>query len=117
MILSFDEALLLFQKWQHESMLLRIKFSTASLVFDATGIVREYSRSSVDLGGDSWRFTALLEGASMSFSDPREIPVASVRQSESDKYELGVALQLSSGERLLLMELKDPHSAATGDEI
>jgi hypothetical protein len=47
-----------------------------------------------------------LTGAEFSFSDPREIPVASVRESESARYEFGIAIDLPTGDRLSLLELK-----------
>ena len=52
-----------------------------------------------------------------SFSDPREIPVASVRESETAQYEFGIALQLPNGDQLVIMELKaSSQPASESDE-
>ena len=107
MIASPDDARLLFRKWKEHRSPLRVKLRSSTLIFDATGIVTDFSPRALEIGGDSWKFTIPLAGAGFSFSDPREIAVASVRQSEASKYEFGLGLDLPNGDRLALMELKD----------
>jgi hypothetical protein len=106
MVASLDDARLLFQKWKEHLSPVRVKLRSSSLIFDATGIVTDFSPGTLEIGGDSWKFTIPLDGADFSFSDPREIPIASVRESEAAQYEFGLALDLPSGDRLALMELK-----------
>ena len=106
MIASQDEARLLFAKLQEESLPLRIKLLSSTLIFDGIGVVLAFSPESVRLGGDSWQFTVPLGDGGVSFSDPREIPMESVRASEAAQYELGLSLDLPNGDRLALMELK-----------
>jgi hypothetical protein len=106
MIASPEDARLLFSKWQQESALLRIKLLSASLIFEALGTVSSFSAVALELRGEAWQFTIPLEGVSISFSDPREIPAEGVREVEAAKYEFGLALDLPNGDRLALMELK-----------
>jgi len=106
MIASPDEARLMFAKWQEESLPLRIKLLSATLIFDGIGVVLDHSPGAIRLGGESWQFTVPLGDVNISFSDPREIEVASVRASEAAQYELGLSLALPNGDRLALMELK-----------
>jgi hypothetical protein len=106
MIASPEDARLLFSKWFEDQARLRIKLLSSSLVFEAVGAVQSFSESALELRGDSWQFTIPLEGVDIAFSDPREIPLASVRKSETARYEFGLALNLPNGDRLALMELK-----------
>ena len=107
---SPEEARLLFNKWQDESLPLRIKLMSAALIFEAFGRVASASSTVLELRGDSWQLTIPLEGVSAAFSDPREISVPSVRAMESAKYEYGLALEFPNGDRLALMEMKVPET-------
>jgi hypothetical protein len=78
------------------------------LIFDGVGAVTDFTPAQVQVGGDAWSFTIPLAEAGYSFSDPREIPVASVREAEAARYEFGLAINLAGGDRLVLMELKAP---------
>ncbi len=115
MIASPEDARLLFSKWQDEQPPLRIKLLSSSLIFEAVGTVRSFSAAVLELRGDSWQFTIPLEGVDVAFSDPREIPLASVRESEAARYEFGLALNLPNGDRLALMELKVANLEAEAD--
>lgn len=106
MIASPEDARLLFDRWKEDARPLKVRLWASSLFFDAVGAVIDFGPASLELGGDSWKFTIPLAAASFSFSDPREIPVASVRQSETAQYEFGIALELPNGDRLIIMELK-----------
>ena len=106
MIASPEDAGLLFDRWREDARPLKIRLWSSSLFFDAVGTVTAFNSESVELGGDSWKFTVPLGSVSFSFSDPREIPVASVRQSETAQYEFGIVLELPNGDRLIIMELK-----------
>jgi hypothetical protein len=68
------------------------------------------------LNGPAWQFTIPLTGAEFTFSDPREIPIAAVRNVETSRYEFGLALGLPSGDRLVLMEIKQAPKEAEDDE-
>jgi hypothetical protein len=116
MIASPEDARLLFSKWQEEQPPLRIKLLSSSLIFEAVGTVRSFSPAALELRGDSWQFTIPLVDVKVSFSDPREIPLASVRESETARYEFGLALDLPNGNRLALMELKAAKLEAEADE-
>ena len=105
MIVSADEARLIFGRWQDESAPVRVKLSNDSFVFDGVGVA-EVTQDTLEFSGLSWRFLFPLAGAEFSFSDPREIPIASVRAAESAQYELGVVVSLASGDRLTLLEMK-----------
>jgi len=106
MIASPEDARLLFSKWQQEGPLLRVKLLSSTLIFEAHGTVSSFSAVALELRGEAWQFTIPLAGVNISFSDPREIPVAGVRDLEAAKYEFGLALDLPNGDRLALMELK-----------
>jgi len=106
MIASPEDARLFFDRWKEEASQLKVRMWASSLLFDAVGTVADFTSESLDLAGDAWTFTIPLEGVSFSFSDPREIPVASVRESETVRYEFGIALQLPNGDQLVIMELK-----------
>lgn len=114
MIATPDDARLFFDRWKEAAPPLKVRLWTSSLFFDAVGTVTDFTSENVELGGDSWKFTIPLEGVNFSFSDPREIPVASVRESESAQYEFGIALQLPNGDQLVIMELKSS-SLPAGD--
>ena len=102
MIASTDDASLLFARWKEEGPTLR----TGSVIFQGAGTVLDHQRGSLQLGGPAWQLTVPLEGASFTFSDPREIPNATVRSAESARYEFGLGIDLANGDRLALMELK-----------
>ena len=105
MIVSSEEARLLFRRWKEESTPVRVKLFNGSLMFDGVGVT-ELTPNTLELSGPSWRFIAPLVGAEFSFSDPREIPITSVREAESAQYEFGVAVTLANGDRLTLLEMK-----------
>ncbi len=81
-------------------------------MFEGKGILTHVSADSVMLGSDEWQFTVPLEGASYVFSDPREIPVASIREKELARYEFGIAVLLSSGDKLVLVQFKEESEEA-----
>ncbi len=117
MIASPEDALLLFDRWREDARPLKVRLWASSLFFDAVGAVTDFSPERLELGGDSWKFTIPLTGANFSFSDPREIAVTSVRESEMAQYELGIALELPNGDRLIIMELKaSPQPAPEPEE-
>ena len=103
---TFEDAHLLFDRWQKESRTLRVKLLTNRLVFEATGTVVEHSIAALQLNGPAWTFTVPIEGSEFQFSDPREIPIAAVRDAETAKYEFGLAMALPTGDRLVLLEIK-----------
>ena len=94
MIVSSEDARLLFSRWKDESTPVRMRLSNGSMMFDGVGVT-ELKRDILELSGPSWRFIVPLAGAEFSFSDPREIPIASVRAAESAQYELGVVVSLA----------------------
>ena len=54
--------------------------------------------------------------ASASKGRTPDIPIASVREAESERYELGLAVILPTGGRIMLMELKQAaHSPPNSD--
>ncbi len=106
MNLTHDDAHLLFRRWRDHTTPVEIKLLSPALIFDATGIITDSAFDSLGLRGDSWRLTIPLSDAEFSFSDPREIAVASVREAETARYEFGVAVHLPSGDLLSLLELK-----------
>jgi hypothetical protein len=116
MIASPEDARLLFSKWQEEQPPLRIKLLSSSLMFEAVGTVRSFSPATLELRGDTWQFTIPLDGVGITFSDPREIPLASVRETETARYEFGLALDLPNGDRLALMELKASIASSREEE-
>jgi hypothetical protein len=116
-IASEDDARLLFGRWKEDAPPLRVKLISNSLVFEATGTVGDFTHGTLQLNGPAWQFTVPLTGAEFTFSDPREIPVAAVRNLETSRYEFGLALGLPSGDRLVLMEIKqEPKEANEDDE-
>jgi hypothetical protein len=116
MIASPEDARLFFDRWKEDRPPLKVRMWASSLLFDAVGTVGDFTSETLELRGDSWKFTIPLEGVSFSFSDPREIPVASVRDSESAQYEFGIALQLPNGDQLTIMELKESSQPAGESE-
>ena len=106
MIASPDDARLLFRKWQQDAPRLHIKLRSGALLFDAVGTVMKCTSEALQLGGDSWQFTIPLYGAEFTFSDPREVAIAGVRQSEAAQYEFGLGLKLPGGDELVLLEMK-----------
>ena len=106
MIATPEDARLFFDRWKEERPSLKVRLWVSALIFDAIGTVADFTSQTLELGGDSWKFTIPLEGVSFSFSDPREIPLPSVRESETAQYEFGIALQLPNGDQLVIMELK-----------
>jgi len=113
---TFEDAHLLFDRWQQEVSALRVKLWSQSMVFEATGIVGEFTHAALQLNGPDWQLTLPLEGSKYTFSDPREIPIAAVREIETAKYEYGLAIELPSGDRLVLMELKRPAAEPVEEE-
>jgi hypothetical protein len=108
MITTFEDATLLFGRWKEEAPTLRVKLMSNSLIFEAAGTLTDFTIQALQLSGPAWQFTIPLAGAQYTFSDPREIAVQSVRETESAKYEFGLALELPNGDRLVLLELKKP---------
>jgi hypothetical protein len=108
MITSPEDAGLLFDRWRQDERLLRVQLRSSSLFFEALGMMGDFNPLALELTGDAWKFTIPLDGAQFTFSDPREIAIASVREAESAQYELGVSVELPNGDRLVIMELKGP---------
>ncbi len=106
MITTFQDAHLLFARWKDDATLLRVKLWSPSLVFEAAGSVGEFTHSALQLNGPEWRFRVPIESANDNCSDPREIPIQSIRDIETAKYEFGLAIELTTGDRLVLMEVK-----------
>ena len=101
MITTFEDARLLFGRWKEDAPTLRVKLVSNGLIFEATGTLIDYTIQALQLAGSRWQFTIPLAGAQYIFV------VASVRATETAKYEMGLALELPSGDRLVLLELKD----------
>jgi hypothetical protein len=114
MITSPEDASLLFDRWRQDTRALKVQLRSSSLFFDGVGTVSDFNLGTLDLAGDSWKFTIPLTGANYSFSDPREIGSASVREAESAQYEFGISLDLPNGDRLVIMELKVPPQTHQG---
>jgi hypothetical protein len=114
MIASPEDARLFFDRWKENAPPLKVRLWASSLFFDAVGTVTDFTHENLEVGGDSWKFTIPLAGVNFSFSDPREIPVASVRELETAQYEFGIALDLPNGDRVIMMELKA--SSPSADE-
>ena len=110
-----DDAYLIFDGWKDRESYLRIQLRSSSLMFEGRGVITHLSRDTMELGGESWRFTVPLFDSTFVFSDPREIPVASVREAETARYEFGLAVQLSTGDRLVLVEYKEIGQKAGDD--
>jgi hypothetical protein len=116
MITSPEDASLLFDRWRQDARALKIQLRSSALFFDAVATVSDFNPRTLDLGGDSWKLTIPLTGAEYSFSDPREVGVASVREAESAQYEFGISLDLPNGDRLVIMELKAPPPTHPGQD-
>jgi len=116
MVTSPEDARLLFKRWSEDSSPLRIKLRSAAVIFEGVGLVESFTSGVLNLGGNSWPLVVPLDGASFTFSDPREAPVASVREAESARYEFGLALNLANGDRLALMELKTADAEPASEE-
>jgi hypothetical protein len=114
MITSSEDASLLFDRWRQDARALKVQLRSSSLFFDAVAAVSDFNPRTLDLGGDSWKLTIPLTGAQYSFSDPREVGTASVREAESAQYEFGISVDLPNGDRLVIMELKAPPQAHQG---
>lgn len=106
MIASTDDARLLFARWKEEAPALRATLRSATLIFEGTGTVVDHQPGAVQLGGPAWQLTIPLEGATFTFSDPREIPNAAIRDRETARYEFGLGVDFPNGDRLALLELK-----------
>src|SRR3954466_8746032 len=106
MIATPEDARLFFDRWKEDRPPLKVRMWASSLFFDALGTLSDFTSETIELSGPSWKFTIPLEGVNFSFSDPREIPLASVRESETAQYEFGINLQLPNGDQLVIMELK-----------
>ena len=116
MIATPEDARLMFDKWREESLPVRVRLHSGTLIFHGTGTITDFSPGSLQMGGDSWQFTVPLTGAEFSFSDPREIAIATIRDLESSKYELGLSVTLPSGDQIVLLELKgEPESGELED--
>jgi hypothetical protein len=111
-----DDAHLIFDGWKDRQTPLRIQLRSSSLIFEGKGTVVHSALDALALGGDTWRFTVPLQDAAFVFSDPREIPVASVREAELAQYEFGLAILLASGDRLVLVAFKDEDADSTESE-
>ncbi|HEX5432381.1 MAG TPA: hypothetical protein VFW83_10470 [Bryobacteraceae bacterium] len=105
-IATADDARLLFSKWTEAEASLRIKLFSSWLMLDAVGVITAFNPTSVQCSGESWNMTIPVAGAEYSFSDPRESPVASVRESEASRYEFGLSIDLPNQDRLVILELK-----------
>ena len=105
MLATSDDARLIFSKWRESAPPIQVKLRSSTLIFDGVGTVADFSAGALQLAGEAWQFSIPLAGVTYAFSDPREIAVASVRESEAEKYEFGLTLRLPNGDDLVLMEL------------
>ena len=115
MITSADDARLLFTRWLNDEAPLRIRLRSPALILEGVGSVQSFDSTMLSIGGEGWQVTVPLGGASYTFSDPREATLASVRAAETARYEFGLALDLASGDRLALMEMKVAHPEPASD--
>ena len=116
MTTSSEDARLLFARWLEEGAALRIRMRSTALIFEGVGAVQSVDANVLNLGRDGWQLVVPLNGASYSFSDPREAPAGSIRDAENSRYEMGLALDLSTGDRLALMELKEQEGEPASEE-
>ena len=116
MIATYEDAHLLFARWKEDASILRVKLISNSLVLEARGTVAEYTHASLQLGSPDWQLTIPTEGAKFTFSDPREIPIESIREAETAKYEFGLAAELPSGDRIVLLETKSGGVSITSQD-
>lgn len=110
---TFQDAHLFFTRWKDDTTPLRVKLWTPTVIFEATAYLGEFTHAALQLNGPDWQLTLPIEGSNFTFSDPREIPIHSIRNIESARYEFGLAIELPTHDRLVLMELK--HSGETTD--
>src|SRR5262245_23733086 len=103
---SGEEARLLFGRWREASTAIRLQLFRSRVVFDGIGAVQVFNGTALEFGGDTWQITVPLSDAVFAFSDPHEITVASVREAEVARYEMGLSISLPSGDRVVLMELR-----------
>jgi hypothetical protein len=104
---SKDEAFLFLKKWRDNSPLLRIISHSSAGMLNAIGTLSGLEDNGFEVSGNAWDLTVLIEGAAFSFGTPEEAP-ASVRATSLEKYESLIEVRFASGERLALMELKEP---------
>jgi hypothetical protein len=116
MLTSAEDAHLLFTRWVEDSAPLRIRMRSAALIFEGVGVAQSFDASVLNLGGETWQVVVPLTGASFTFSDPREAPAGSIRDAEAARYEFGLAVDLASGDRLALIEIKVPDAATAAEE-
>lgn len=108
MVTSPEDARLLFTRWIEDSSPLRIRLRSSALIFEGVGVAQSFDSSVLNLGGETWQVVVPMAGAAYTFSDPREAPEGSVRDAEASRYEFGLAMDLASGDRLALIEIKVP---------
>jgi hypothetical protein len=116
MVTSAEDARLLFTRWIEDGSPLRIRLRNAALIFEGAGVLQNVNSNVLNLGGDTWQLVIPLSGASFTFSDPREAPSGSVRETESARYEFGLAVDLANGDRLALMEMKIADAEPAAEE-
>jgi len=116
MITSPEDASLLFDRWRQDARAVKVQLRSSALFFDGIARINDFNLATLELGGDSWKFTVPLAGANYSFSDPREIGMASVREAESAQYEFGISVDLPNGDRLVIIELRAPPKTYQGPD-
>jgi len=116
MVTSPEDARLLFTRWIEDAAPLRIRLRSAALIFEGVGVAQSFDSNVLNLGGETWQVVLPLSGASFTFSDPREAPAGSVREAEASRYEFGLAMDLASGDRLALIEIKVPDTEPASEE-
>jgi hypothetical protein len=116
MVTSPDDARLLFIRWIEDGSPLRIRLRSPALIFEGVGFAQSFDSQVLNLGGETWHLVVPLAGASFAFSDPREAPTASIREVEASRYEFGLALDLSNGDRLVLIEMKQADVEPASEE-
>jgi hypothetical protein len=116
MVTSAEDARLLFTRWIEDSAPLRIRLRSAALIFEGVGVAQSLDSSVLNLGGETWQVVVPLAGAGFTFSDPREAPAGSVRDGEESRYEFGLAIDLASGDRLAVIQIKVPDTEPASEE-
>src|SRR5690242_18561965 len=106
MIASASDAQLLLGRLKDSSHAVQIKLTGSEGMFEAIGTVEDYTLTTLRLAGVAWQFTVPLDGATYVFSDPHEVPIESVRESEVARYEQGLSVELADGSQLTILELK-----------
>lgn len=104
---SRAEAFLFLKKWKDNAALLRIMLRNSAVMFNAIGVVSRVEDDVFEVSGDVWGLTIPVEGMAFSFGTPEEAP-SLVRATSLEKYESMIEAHFASGERLALMELKEP---------